>query len=177
MNMLNFPKLVFNSSYITIAILGKNYKLNIKYSNIMSVELVKKSNEIDINLPRKYKNCDNSDIINLAISKLYEDIAQKELEASLELIRHILKFSPDDYKIERIKNAYYKCSKNKTLIINPDIVQFSKEIINTTLLSAFCKINFKANSTQYKTALENGFAKYEAYKNSLNSSRSLKKVS
>ena len=177
MGILTFPKLIFNKSYLTISILGKTFKLNIKYSSISSVELIKKDCEVFILLPKTYKNYDNSDIISLAIQKLYYDIAVKELENSLELARHILKFAPTDYKIERLKNSYYKCTKDKKLIINPNIFQFNLEIINTTILQAFCKTKFKENSLAYKKALKNALEKYEIYKSSTTYSAKLNRVS
>ena len=42
------------------------------------------------------------------IKKLYDEVAVKNLEYSLELARHIFKFAPDDYKIQRLKDSYYK---------------------------------------------------------------------
>ena len=92
--------------------------------------------------------------------------AKTDLEYSLELVRHILKFAPEDYKIERLSNEYYKISRTKTLIINPDIVQYSKEIINTTLIQAFCKIKFKSNTKAYKENIKSALYYYEEYKNS-----------
>ena len=176
MSILNFPQLVFNKSYLAISLLGVSYKLNVKYSNTLSIELIKKDNEIDLLLPKKYKNYDNSDIINLAIKKLYDDTAKEELEASLELARHILRFAPEDYRIERLKNSYYKCTR-KTLIISPDIVQFNKDIINTTIIHAFCKVKFKANSVAYNTALESALENYNLHKNSSSTRKNKLKVS
>lgn len=177
MNILNFPKAIFNKSYLSIPILGKNYKLNIKYSLLPNLEVIKRDFEIDIIIPKKLKNSDNTKIISLAIKKLYEDIANIKLEESLELARHILKFAPCDYKISRLKNNYYKCTKDKTLIINPDIVRFNKEIIDTTILQAFCKLQFKLNTYKYNCALQNALKKYEAYKASYNINISTQKVS
>lgn len=164
MNILDFPKLVFNKSYFTISILGNSYRVNIKYSNTSPIKLIKSETEIDIYIPRKLKNNNNSKIIDLAIKKLYDDIALNEFENSLELARHILKFTPDDYKIERLKNKYYKCTKKNILIINPDIIRFNREVIDTTILQAFCKIKFKTNTNIYNKTLENALKKYEAYK-------------
>ena len=164
MKILNFSKSIFNKSYLTISVLGNSLKLNIKYlSTSKNVELVKKDNEIDLFLPIKYKHLDNMDVINSAIGKLYNKLASTELEYSLELARHIFKFAPDDYKIERLNGNFYKISK-KVIVINPDIMQYSKDVINTTILNAFCKMRYKVNSKAYKEALENAMNRYEKYK-------------
>lgn len=166
MNILKFEKRSMFKSYLTVSILGTSYKLNIKYTNSNSIELIKTNLGFDLILPKRYKNLDNIDIVNHAIMKLYSEIAPSELEYSLDLVRHITKFAPEDYKIERLKNDFYKTTRNKVLVINPDIVQYSREIINTTIIQAFCKIQHKVNSNAYKDALNRAIKKYDEYKNS-----------
>lgn len=164
MNIINFEKKFICKSYLTIGILGNSYKLNIKYSSNDLIELIKKDLEFELILPKKYKNSENINIINHAIQKLYSELAPKELEESLELARYILKFAPEDYKIERLKNEYCKATKNNILVINPDIIQYNREIINTTLIQAFCKMKFKTNSKLYKETLKKAMINYENYK-------------
>ena len=163
MKILKFENKFIQKSYLTVSILGKSYKLNIKYVSSNIVELVKQDNFFDLYLPKKYLKTDNIEIINQVIQKLYSEIAPKEIENSLEFVRHILKFAPEDYRIERLQNEYYKTAKNKVLIINPDIVQYSKEVINTTLIQAFCKLKYRVNSNSYKTNLMNYMQRYEEY--------------
>lgn len=164
MSILNFKKPAVNQTYLTVSVLGNSLKLNLKYTNTSTIDLNKKETEIDLFLPKQYKNSDNIDIINTAIQKLYNTIAETEIEYSMEVARHILKFAPEDYIIKRLDNEYYKCSKNK-ITINPDIVKFSREIINTTIIQAFCKIKHRPNSIAYKELLNSAMNKYEIYKN------------
>lgn len=163
MGIINFSKTVKSKSYLAISLLGSSYKLNIKYVKSSSIDLVQNDSEFCLFLPAKYKNVDNMEIINSAIKKLYDEVAVKNLEYSLELARHIFKFAPDDYKIQRLKDSYYKCSK-KVLTVNPDIYQYNQEIIDTTILQAFCKMQYKQNSNAYKNALEFALNSYEKYK-------------
>ena len=164
MNKLSLKKLENNKSYLTVSVLGNSLKLNIKYTSTSSIELNKKETEIDLFLPKKYKNIDNIDIINIAIRKLYNTIAEIEIEYAMDMARHILKFSPEDYSIKRLDNEFYKCSKKK-IIINPDIVKYSREIIHTTILQAFCKIKYKQNSNAYKELLNTAINRYDTYVN------------
>lgn len=173
MSILKFKKEVQSNSYLTVSVLGNALKLNIKYLNIPSIELDKGEYEIDLYLPKKYKNTDNIDIINLAIQKLYNTIAETEIEYSMEIARHILRFAPDDYKIQRLNNEFYKCSKNK-IIINPDIVRYNREIINTTIIQAFCKIKHRPNSIAYKELLSSAINSYDIYKKRKNNIKVLK---
>ncbi|MDO5555793.1 MAG: DUF45 domain-containing protein [Clostridia bacterium] len=162
MSLLNF-KTASNKTYLTVSVLGNSLKLNIKYTNTLIVELNKKETEIDLFLPKKYKHIENIDVINLAIQKLYNTIAETEIEYAMEIARHILKFAPNDYKIQRLNNEFYKCSKN-IITINPDIVKYNREIINTTIIQAFCKIKYKFNSAPYKKLLNTAMNNYEIYK-------------
>lgn len=173
MNILKFEKQFISRSYLTITVLGISYKLNIKYTTSNSIKLNKQENEFELILPKKYKNLDNINIINQAIQKLYSELAPQELEASLELARYILKFAPEDYKIERLKNEYYKTLKNKVLVINPDIIQYSREIINTTIIKAFCKMQFRSNSNAYKETIKNAMKHYEEYKDKIEFSETI----
>ena len=173
MSILNFKKTVNNQTYLTVSVLGQSLKLNVKYANSSSVELNKKDTEIDLFLPKVYKNLENIDVINMAIQKLYNTIAETEIEYAMEVARHILKFAPEDYCIKRLNDEYYKCSKNK-ITINPDLVRFNREIINTTIIQAFCKIKHKPNTIAYKKLLNNAMNEYEIYKKKENKIRILK---
>ena len=173
MSILNFGKAVNNQTYLTVSVLGQSLKLNVKYTNTSSIELNKKDTEIDLFLPKAYKNIKNVDVINMAIQKLYNTIAETEIEYAMEVARHILKFAPEDYSIKRLNNEFYRCSKNK-IIINPDIVRFNREIINTTIIQAFCKTKHRPNSVAYKKLLMNSMNEYEIYKKKENKIRLLK---
>lgn len=173
MSIIKFRKTVNNQTYLTVSVLGQSLKLNVKYTNTSSVELSKKDTEIDLFLPKMYKNIENVDVINMAIQKLYNTIAETEIEYAMEVARHILRFAPEDYSIKRLNDEYYKCSKNK-ITINPDIVRFNREIINTTIIQAFCKIKHRPNSIAYKKLLSNAMNEYEIYKKKENKIRILK---
>jgi len=163
MSILKFRKTVNNQTYLTVSVLGQSLKLNVKYTNTSSIELNKKNTEIDLFLPKSYKNLENIDVINMAIQKLYNTIAETEIEYAMEVARHILKFAPEDYCIKRLNDEFYRCSKNK-IIVNPDIVRFNREIINSTIIQAFCKIKHKPNTIAYKKLLNNAMNEYEIYK-------------
>lgn len=174
--VLNFKKPESIKSYLSIGVLGRSLKLNITYSKISIPELNQETNELNLVLPISYKKLDNMEIINFSIQKLYDEIANSEIEYAMEFARHTFGFSPEDYKIKRLNNAYYKCS-NKIITINPDIVQFSPEIIYTTIIRAFCRLKYRVNSKEYKEALEFGLEKYQAFKQKNNHKNLWLKVS
>ncbi|MBO4815410.1 MAG: DUF45 domain-containing protein [Clostridia bacterium] len=162
MGILKFKNNLNSKNYLAVSVLGNSLKLNVKYLNISKIELNKTNTEINLLLPKKYKNIDNMEVINLSIQKLYDRIAETEIEYAMEVARHILRFAPEDYSIKRLENEFYKCSKNK-IIVNPDIVRFSREVINTTIIQAFCKTKYRQNSENYKKLLLDAMNKYEIY--------------
>ena len=164
MNIIKFEKTYSSKPYLSISLLGKSYKLNIKYTSTDNIKLNKKDSEFVLVLPKKYKNLDNLDIIYQAIEKLYSETAPKEIEDSLELARHILKFAPEDYKIQRMDNCGFKILKKKILVINPDIIAYSKEIINTSIIKELCKMAYGYKTKAYMQNIKIALNKYEEYK-------------
>ena len=94
---------------------------------------------------------------------MYNEIADIEIANSMEKVRVILGFAPDDYTIKRMKDNYIKNNKDKTIIINPDIVKYNKKVIETSLVQAFCKTRYKESSNKYKELLTKSIEKYENY--------------
>ena len=163
MNILSRQKEFNNKSYLAISVLGKSYKLDIKYRKNSIVEIDQKDNKIVLFLPNKYKIINNTSIINMAIAKMYDKIANQEIENSMEKARIILGFAPEDYRIARMSGTFYKCTKDRTIIINPDIMKYSRKIIDTTIIQAFCKVQYKPNTKKYQETLKKGIEKYENY--------------
>lgn len=161
--VLNFNKKFVQKTYFSVDLLGKNLKLNINYSTINKIVVNEFENEINITLPMSYKHSDNIDIINLCIQKLYNEVATAQLEYAMEFARHVFGFAPEEFKIKRLADNYYKYT-SKTLTINPDIVQFSEQIIYSTVIKAFCKIKYRPGSRKYFDSLEHGLKEYEKYK-------------
>ena len=161
--IIDLSKPVEIKTYLTVSVLGKSLNLNINYKKINVPELDLGEKDVNIYLPMRYKEYGTVDIVSMAIQKMYDEIAQIEIANSMEKIRVILGFAPEDYKIVRMNNNFIKNNKNKTITINPDIVKYNHKIIETTLVQAFCKTKFKENSKDYKELLKYSIEKYENY--------------
>ena len=74
---------------------------------------------------------------------MYSEIAEIEIANSMEKIRVMLGFAPEDYAIKRMPDTFIKNARNKTIIINPDITKYSRKIIEMSLIQAFAKQNIK----------------------------------
>ena len=153
-----------NKTYLTVSLLGKCMKLDVKYRENPVAEINKKDNKLELILPKKYKDIKDKTIINMAIEKLYDEVSKRELANSMEEVRMIMGYAPEDYKIKRMRDTFVKINSKKEITINPDIVRFNKKVIETTLIQYFCKLKFKDGSIAYKEELIRGLEKYETMK-------------
>lgn len=161
--IIDLRKPVEIKTYLTVSVLGKSLNLNINYKKINVPELDMNDKEVNIFLPMRYKKSGTVDIVSEAIKKMYNEIAEIEIANSMEKIRVMLGFAPEDYEIKRIKDSFIKNNRNKTITINPDIAKYSKKIIETSLIQAFCKTRCKEGSKEYQRLLKNAIEIYENY--------------
>ena len=148
-NIIDLTKPVEIKTYLTVSVLGKSLNLNINFKNINVPELDMNEKEVNLFLPVRYKKIGTVEIVSEAIKKMYSEIAEIEIANSMEKIRVMLGFAPEDYAIKRMPDTFIKNARNKTIIINPDITKYSRKIIETSLIQAFCKTKHKENSTSF----------------------------
>lgn len=150
-----------------VSVLGIDYKVKIVYKNIKYAELNIQDKIIKISLPNKYKKTNNEDILDLAIDKMYEQIAKVEIERAMENIRLLLGFAPEDYKIKNMKNTLGKC-ENGIISINPKIVKYNRDIIDYVVLHQYCHLKYKTHSKNFINMIEKYEPKYKMYENIIN---------
>lgn len=161
--IIDLTKPVQIKTYLAVSVLGKSLNLNINYKKIDIPELNIGEKEINLNLPIRYKKSGTVNIVSEAIKKMYNKIAEIEIANSMEKIRVMLGFAPEDYEIKRLSDDFIKNNRNKTIIVNPDIVKYNKKIIETSLIQAFCKTKYKEDTKSYKELLQKSLQKYENY--------------
>lgn len=150
-----------------VPVLGKDFKVKIIYKNIKIAELDVEKSTIKISLPNKYKKMDNKKMLDFAINKMYEQIAIVEIERAMEKTRIMLGFAPEDYKIKTLKKSYGEC-ENKIITINPQIVKYSRDIIDYVVLHQYLHLKYKTHSKKYMQLLEKYEPNYKEYENVLN---------
>ena len=148
----------------TTKIFGENYDIKIIYKKIDNPELNLNGKSIEINLPFKYKRNSNIDILKLALEKMYDEIARIEIENVMEETRIKLKgIAPENYIIKRIPNKLAKTLKDKTIVINPEIVRYNKDILRYVVLYEFCHLKYRTNSKKFWDMIEKYMPSYEEY--------------
>lgn len=146
-----------------VPLLGIDYKVKIVYKNVKVPELDVINKMIKISLPNRYKNDNNQDILDLAIEKLYEQIAKVEIERAMEKTRIMLGFAPEDYEIKNMKKEIGRCV-DKKITINPKIVMFHRNVIDFIVLHEYCHLKYKTHSKYFYRLIEKyepNFDKYE----------------
>ena len=135
-----------------VPVLGIDYKVKIVYKNIKITELDIEGKTIKISLPNRYKKMSNKEILDLAIEKMYEQIARVEVERAMEKTRIMLGFAPEEYEIVKMRTLG-KCEDNK-ITINPEIVKYNREIIDYVVLHQYCHLKYKTHSKRFFDMLE-----------------------
>ena len=97
----------------------------------------------------------NVAILDLAIDKMYEQIANVEIERAMEKTRIMLGFAPEDYKVEKIQGMGI-CEEGK-ITINPEVVKYGRKIIDYVVLHQYCHLKYKTHCKSFYDLL----AKYE----------------
>lgn len=135
-----------------VPVLGIDYKVKIIYKNIKITELDVEKKIIKISLPNKYKKMSNKEILDLAIEKMYEQIAIVEIERAMEKTRIMLGFAPEEYEIAKIKTL--GTCKDKKITINPEVVKYNRKVIDYIVLHQYCHLKYKTHSKGFYKMLE-----------------------
>lgn len=141
-------------------IFGKKYHIDLVYGNITAPKLDLDESNIQIILPIKFKNSDNSELLKVMLNKMYTKILDSELDAILEDARINLGYAPEDIEIVKSTNYIAKFDNGK-IYINPEIVKFDKETIEYIIYHEFCHIQYKTHSKKFYEILQNFFPNYK----------------
>ena len=150
-----------------VPVLGTDYKVKIIYRNIKFAELDVEDKIIKISLPNKYKKANNERILDIAIDKMYEQIAKVEVERAMEKTRILLGFAPEDYEIRRMSEELGRCEENK-ITINPEIVKYDREVIDYIVLHEYCHLKYKSHCKSFIKMLEKYEPNYKKYERIFN---------
>lgn len=148
----------------SVKIFGKNYDVKVIYKNIKTPELnIEENSEINIILPSKYKKIGYEQILKMSIEKMYEQIANNEIEDIMEKVRIMLGIAPEEYKIAKMQNTLGKCTEQKVIIINPELMQYKKEIIEYVIVHEFCHLKYKSHGKRFYEMIEKNIPNYLKY--------------
>ncbi len=142
-----------------VPVLGIDYKVKIIYKNIKITELDVENKIIKISLPNRYKKMDNKEILDLAIEKMYEQIAKVEIERAMEKTRIMVGFAPEEYEIRKMETLG-KCEQNK-IMIHPEVVKYHRDVIDYVVLHQYCHLKHKNHTKTFFKMLEKYLPDYK----------------
>lgn len=142
-----------------VPVLGIDYKVKIIYKNIKITELDVEQKTIKISLPNRYKKMDNKEILDLAIEKMYEQIAKVEIERAMEKTRVMVGFAPEEYEVKKMKSL--GICKDKKITINPEIVKYNRKVIDYVVLHQYCHLKYKNHTKSFFQMLEKYLPDYK----------------
>ena len=142
-----------------VPVLGVDYKVKIVYKNIKITELDVENKTIKISLPNRYKKMNNKEILDLAIEKMYEQIAKVEIERAMEKTRIMVGFAPEEYEIKKMETLG-KCEKNR-ITINPEVVMYNRNVIDYVVLHQYCHLKHKNHTKAFFKMLEKYLPNYQ----------------
>ncbi len=167
---INNGELVMNApwafSKTNICILGAIHQVHLYYKNVKTSTINFINRTIEAILPNKYKKLDIGEILRILIEKLYDKIAEQEIERAMEKTRLLLGFAPEDYIVKRLENDQMAMciTDEKKIIISPDIVKYDRKTIEYIVLHEFCHLKYKIHSKGFWKMVETYMPNYESYK-------------
>ena len=151
------------SNIQSVKIFGKNYDVQVEYKNIKAPELNLRENyKIEVILPAKYKKVGNEQILKMSIEKMYEQIANTEIEDIMEKTRKMLGIAPEDYEIRKMEKTLGKCEDGK-ITIAPELMQYKREVIEYVVAHEFCHLKYKTHGKRFYQIIEKYISDYKKY--------------
>ena len=162
--VINAPWGLSNGS---ISILGIMHQFHLYYKHVKASTIHFINHTIEVILPNKFKKLEASQILKILIEKLYDKIAEHEIELVMEKTRLLLGFAPEDYSIQRLKdNKMGMCfTEEQKIIINPDIIKYDRKTIEYIILHEFCHLKYKTHSKGFWQMIKTYIPDYESYQN------------
>lgn len=142
-------------------VLGESYFLNVYYTDTEKAKLNIENGKIEIVLPVRYANQDNSEIIKNMINKMYYMIAEREVEAAMEKMRKLTGLAPEEYRIKKVKTSWGSCSSNKKISINQDLMMYSRHAIEYVVLHELCHLKHMNHSKKFWALVEKYMPDYK----------------
>ncbi len=143
-------------------IFGSKYSVNVYYLKVQKPELNLTDSCINIHLPMTFRKQNNQGLLDVILLKMYTTIAEKEIENIMEKARHTFGFAPEDYEIKKMKNHLAHLDEaTQSVLINPYLVMYSKEIIEYVVFHQFCHLKYKTHSKKFYEMLKKYVPNYE----------------
>ena len=120
---------------------------------------------IEVVLPSTYRKIETNQIFKILLEKLYQKVAEQEIERAMEKTRLLLGIAPEDYEIKQLKSGIMAmCSTDeKKISISPEIAKYDRNIIDYIVLHEFCHLKYKIHTKNFWKIIKKYMPTYERY--------------
>ena len=150
-----------------VKVLGKDYILHINFLKIAEHTIQLNEGQVVVQLPKNRKNKNNTDIIKELVSKLYMNIAEKEVAMQMALVTRIVGIRPNKYRIKKLKTAWGTCTSNKNITINSELMKYDREVIQYVVLHEICHLKYMNHSKDFWNMVEKYMRNYKEVRSRL----------
>lgn len=152
-----------NENSQTIPIWGEEFVVDICFQNRKKLNIIMRENHMKIALPNKYKKVSKDELMKVLVEKIYKVLAKQMMEQTMEKTRILLGFAPENYEVEYMENTLGKCTQDKTIVINPELMKYRPEIIEYVVLHEFCHLTYKIHTKGFYEMIKKFEPHYEEY--------------
>lgn len=131
-----------------VKINGKDYKLQVIYTNILKKpEMILEEEILYLYLPDKIK--DEDKVIKKQIEKYYFKIAEIQIKQIMEEVINQVGIKPNSYKIKRLKRTWGNCSSTRNISLSVNLIKYSKHAIKYVILHEICHLKYMNHSKEF----------------------------
>ena len=146
-----------------IIVLGASHQVRLYYKSVdaPSINLVNRT--IEVVLPNKYKKIETAQVLKILVDKLYEKVAEQEVERAMEKTRLLLGYAPEDYEVKKMANnimAHFSSEEQK-ISINYNIAKYNRNVIDYIVLHEFCHMKYKIHTKNFWKIIAKYMPSYE----------------
>lgn len=146
-----------------VKLLGKEYKLLIKFEDNQSAKMYIENDKLIIEIPKKQID-KTEQIKEELIDSMYKKVAEKEVDMAMQIITRIVGIAPKKYKIKKLKSAWGTCTSNQNITINSSLMQYDRKVIQYVVLHEVCHLKYMNHSREFWKMVEKYMKDYKEVK-------------
>ena len=148
-----------------IFLLGAAHEIHFYFKHVKVPTINMVNRNIEVVLPSTYRKIETSQILKILLEKLYQKVAEQEIERAMEKTRLLLGIAPEDYEIKQLKSGIMAmCSTDeKKISISPEIAKYDRNIIDYIVLHEFCHLKYKIHTKNFWKIIKKYMPTYERY--------------
>lgn len=143
-----------------VRLLGKEYKLLIKFEENQFAKMYIENDKLIIEIPKSQSD-KTEHIKEQLIDDMYKKVAEKEVDMAMQIITRIVGIAPKKYKIKKLRSAWGTCTSNQNITINSSLMQYDRKVIQYVVLHEICHLKYMNHSKEFWKMVEKYMKDYK----------------